>query len=462
MPMVVPRSCRPDARGWPIPAGCPGMLNQVHDQYRIRFHRNDRIPDHGCVSYSCLSRPAFGSRLGAEAAAFPGFPARSVQSSRILSSSDDSPRLDDAGPDVMHAPSIDPALLTGFDVVQARYVEELDGTSRVNERVAESRRVYRYQLQDRALWRMRFERPIFNLATRGAGSIMASFAESRFATGVAVEGDEGDLFCFTSMLRGGTILIRDGDSTTATPGRGLAWRPGPGTRLLLSDGAARANLFFRVAEIEEALEHMLDDRLRRPIEFAPSLDWSAGLAASLKAQLDFVLHEFTRAGRPGGECRGPRLHDRPAGHADPARRAAQLQRPSGAGPQRRGPRLCPARGGLHARALRGADPHGRGRRRGRMQRANPERGVPELPRQHAARRPCTTSGWSGSMPSCAPARAAPRSRRSPAATASPIRRGSARPSAAVSARRRPSSSSAPRAEASSYRDVVPTSRPCAS
>jgi AraC-like DNA-binding protein len=192
------------------------------------------------------------------------------------------------------ATSIDPALPTMFDVVQARYAEELDGSSRVNERVAESRRVYRYQLQDRALWGRKFESPIFNLATRSAGSILASYADSQFATGVSVEGDEGDLFCFTSMLRGDITLMRGDEAATATVARGLAWRPGPGTRVLVGDASTRANVFLKVAEVEEALEQMLDHRLRRLLEFRPYLDWSGGLAASLKWQLDFVMREFQR------------------------------------------------------------------------------------------------------------------------------------------------------------------------
>lgn len=38
----------------------------------------------------------------------------------------------------------------------------------------------------------------------------------------------------------------------------------------------------------------MDERLRIPLEFRPSLDWSHGLLASLKWQLDFVMQEFKR------------------------------------------------------------------------------------------------------------------------------------------------------------------------
>ena len=39
---------------------------------------------------------------------------------------------------------------------------------------------------------------------------------------------------------------------------------------------------------------MLDDNLRQPLVFETNLDWSTGLAASLKRQLDFVMQEFQR------------------------------------------------------------------------------------------------------------------------------------------------------------------------
>ena len=189
-------------------------------------------------------------------------------------------------------PAIDPASLAMFTVVQESKSGTLDGTSRVIERVAEPTCTYKYQLQDRALWRTNFKMPIFSLATRSAGSILASYAENRFATGISVDGEGGNLFCFTTLLRGKTTLIQDGKAVTSTESSGFALRPGSGTRLLISDDNARANVFFKVAEVEEALEHALDERLRQPLEFRPDLDWSRGLAASLKRQLDFVLVEF--------------------------------------------------------------------------------------------------------------------------------------------------------------------------
>jgi hypothetical protein len=80
-----------------------------------------------------------------------------------------------------HTHAIDPATLATFDVSQATD-HGFDGTSRVMERVAKPSTVYRYQLQDRALWRTKFETPVFTLASRSAGSLLATFAENRYAT----------------------------------------------------------------------------------------------------------------------------------------------------------------------------------------------------------------------------------------------------------------------------------------
>jgi AraC-like DNA-binding protein len=190
--------------------------------------------------------------------------------------------------------SHDDARLTMFNVVRASDPAELDGRSRVSNRLPESSRAYRYQLRDRALWRMCFDSPIFSLAIRSAGPIVASHGASRFATEVSIEAGQSENFCFTTLLQGDLTFIQRGNPTTGTASRGLVYRPGPDMRLVTSDGSVRTNVFIKVATVEESLEHILDKRLRKPLEFQPILDWSRGLTASLKFQLDFVMHEFER------------------------------------------------------------------------------------------------------------------------------------------------------------------------
>lgn len=182
---------------------------------------------------------------------------------------------------------------TMFNVVVSNDPAELDSRSRVTDRLPGQSRAYRYRLCDCSLWRMRFDKPIFSLAIRSVGAFVVSHGENRFATEVSIEGDSNH-FCFATLLRGDATVIRHGESATGTAPRSLAFRAGHGTRLVTSDDSLRASVFIKAAEIEHALEHMLDRSLRQPLAFGPFLDWSGGLAASLKFQLDFLLREFDR------------------------------------------------------------------------------------------------------------------------------------------------------------------------
>src|SRR3954463_6739399 len=118
--------------------------------------------------------------------------------------------------------AIDSVALATFDLSQATEHGPLDGTSRVIERAAQPSTVYRYQLQDRAHWRAKFEAPVFTLAARSAGSIVATVAENRYATEVAIEGEESELFCFTTILHGAMRLIGGGHETVSTGACGFA------------------------------------------------------------------------------------------------------------------------------------------------------------------------------------------------------------------------------------------------
>jgi len=187
-----------------------------------------------------------------------------------------------------------------FTVLETGDPSALDGTSRlplsrVLARVADPSRVWKYQLRDRALWRQRFQTPVFSVATRSAGSILVSYVENRFATDISVDGEEGEFICFVMTVHGKSRLVQNGDAATATASSGLISRPGPGMLTQTSDNNMRWNVILKVTEIEDALERTLDERLRRPLEFGPELDWTSGLSASLKRQLDVVMHEFQLA-----------------------------------------------------------------------------------------------------------------------------------------------------------------------
>jgi AraC-like DNA-binding protein len=186
----------------------------------------------------------------------------------------------------------DPALAAKFAITRSTDPAEFTASSRISARLPGSSQYYAYQLRDRALWRMRFDKPIFTLADRSAGTIGVCFAENRFSTKVALGGDKSNVFVVAMPRKGALTLLLDGGATTASEGSGLVLRPSPRALALFSDAAARANLWFGVAEVEAALRHALDQDLRRPLEFTPGLDWTRGLAASFKRQLDAVLAEF--------------------------------------------------------------------------------------------------------------------------------------------------------------------------
>lgn len=187
---------------------------------------------------------------------------------------------------------LDPPAAAKFKTTSSVDPAEFAASSRISTRLPGVSCNYAYQLRDRALWRMRFNESIFAMADRRAGTIDACFAENRFSTEVTLSGGESNNFVVVMPCKGSLTLLQDGAATTASEGRGLVMRPSPRARVVFSDAGARANLCFKVAEVEAALQHALDCDLRRPLEFAPGLDWTCGLAVSFKRQLDAVFGEF--------------------------------------------------------------------------------------------------------------------------------------------------------------------------
>ena len=124
--------------------------------------------------------------------------------------------------------------------------------------------------------------------------MMIAHGGDRFATQVDIGGEGLDAYCFTAMVRGQATLIQHGRETTASGVNGLVFRATPGTQILTSDVNARENLWIEASALERALEGMLDNRLRERLAFKPGIDWTSGLAASLKGQIDFLMGEMKR------------------------------------------------------------------------------------------------------------------------------------------------------------------------
>lgn len=190
--------------------------------------------------------------------------------------------------------STDAARLAMFNVVNARDAPEFEQRMRAGTPFPANSRTYKYRLLDPALTRTRFHTPILSLAIRSTGAIIACEGGSRLATEVLHEGDDSDFLGFTTILAGEMSVVEGDVATTATAEQGLVFRLRHQTRMLTSAESARTHVSLKVTELEKALEHMLDARLRRPLEFRTGIDWRHGLAASLKWQLAFLMREFER------------------------------------------------------------------------------------------------------------------------------------------------------------------------
>lgn len=181
-----------------------------------------------------------------------------------------------------------------FNLVSAHDAAEFERRMRAGTPFPATSRTYKYRLLDTAIARTRFNTPILSLAIRSAGAIVACHGGSRLGTEVLHEGDDSDFIGFTTVLSGEMKVIQGQTATMGAAGQGLVFRLRHQTRMLTNEESARTHVSLRVSELERMLEHMLDARLRRPLEFRTQLDWSDGLAASLKWQLAFLMQEFER------------------------------------------------------------------------------------------------------------------------------------------------------------------------
>lgn len=196
--------------------------------------------------------------------------------------------------DDLFQPHLDADRPSAFKRVYANGAENFEERLRAIAPFPDPTRTYSYRLHDAAYSRARFNSTILSLGVRSAGPFVASHAGSSLATEILYEGEDSELVNFVTVLHGGLNLITPGVSATGTPDRGLAFQPRHKTRTLTSDHSARTNFYIKLAELETALEHILDARLRAPLEFQTSIDWSGGLASSLKWQLGFMMREFER------------------------------------------------------------------------------------------------------------------------------------------------------------------------
>jgi AraC-like DNA-binding protein len=193
--------------------------------------------------------------------------------------------------------ALDPAALSTFGVIHVLDPSELGNAfSRASGPPFNDSGVWHYQLQDRGLMRASFDDPITSIAERRLLNMMITHGGDRFATQIDIGGDGIDSYCFTAMFRGQATLIQHGRETQAAGTNGLVFRATPGTRILASNLNARESLWIEASALEHALEGMLGSRLRERLVFKPGIDWTSGLAASLRGQIGFMMREMARQG----------------------------------------------------------------------------------------------------------------------------------------------------------------------
>ena len=204
------------------------------------------------------------------------------------------------------ARTIDPALAAKFDVISSTDPAEFSAHSRISSRLPGSSRYYDYHLRDRALWRRRFDEPIYTMADRSAGAIEVCLATNRFSTEVTISGNESSVFVVAMPSKGVLTLLQDGAATTASEACCVVMRPGPRARALFSDAGARANIAFKGDSAGE--RECRGERVIRP-------GWGAGRTGWRRAGLwsrwqDEGMHAPGRYAHATGRSRLSRVAPR--------------------------------------------------------------------------------------------------------------------------------------------------------
>ena len=197
---------------------------------------------------------------------------------------------------------IDVAALRALDFVEVHDPKEMDTTSRVSQRLRGDSSLFSYRLQDRGLLLASFDEPITIIAERRLGSMLIALCSNQFATQIDIQGEGINCFCFLTILQGTARLVGSKNEEIIEGTNGGVFDGSPGKKILTSDGSARQSLWIEAVALEQALEGMLDESLRRRLEFASDIDWTGGLAASLRSQVDFLARDMIR---PNGVADNP-------------------------------------------------------------------------------------------------------------------------------------------------------------
>lgn len=196
----------------------------------------------------------------------------------------------------------DPTDTGHFSVIYVQDPKEMDTTSRLSGRLPTQSQVFQLQLLDRTLLGERFVEPITSIMIGGANGLLTCQCADQFANEAVIRGDISDLLGLNLMLQGKVQVSQGGADKMGTPSKGLVFRPFDGTRVLASDGNIRRNLWVKMTDMEKALELVLGETLPKRLQFESHIDWSTGLAASLRIQIEFLMRELVR---PDGVANNP-------------------------------------------------------------------------------------------------------------------------------------------------------------
>ena len=172
--------------------------------------------------------------------------------------------------------------------------QDLDTSLRLKHRLPTDLSAVEYLLHDRRRLGERLALPISTHSRVHAGGLYVTRIVDRFQTEMTIGGAGLDRYWFAKVEAGSMLVQQGRTATTGSGSAGVALRGHAGTSLLGSDDNTRTSLWIDAPVIETALSAMLDDELRRPLEFHPSVDWSAGLAASLASLMELFAAELIR------------------------------------------------------------------------------------------------------------------------------------------------------------------------
>lgn len=182
-------------------------------------------------------------------------------------------------------------VMTVFDVVDP---EEIGTDSRVSGRFPSSNNKHRYTLRNGPRRSEPQHGVLSRFAMRHAGDLLLGFVADRYGTKVEITADMNRL-CLGTMLTGAMdVRTVGGAHGVASGSTGLVYRGDAATRLHTGDGNSRFNLWVPVERVDRALRATLGIDLKRPVEFEPTVDWSATGAASVQGLIQYLCAEMER------------------------------------------------------------------------------------------------------------------------------------------------------------------------